>query len=83
MLLNIKSQISVLWSTGIPELAKKGTIVHIYDFSKEDEIPKKTLEKINEVFKKFNKKYELLSWHKCGQNKPREYRICLDIKLKN
>ena len=65
------------------EVAKKGTIVHIYDFSKEDEIPKKTLEKINEVFKKFNKKYELLSWHKCGQNKPREYRICLDIKLKN
>ena len=61
--------------------AKKGTIIHFYDFLEDKDIPKKTIEKIKNACKKANLKLKVLSWVKCGQSAPRTHRICVDFEI--
>ncbi|MEA3378301.1 MAG: class I SAM-dependent methyltransferase family protein [Nanoarchaeota archaeon] len=58
-------------------VAKKGTIIHLYDFLHETEIPDKAIKKI----KRYVKKFKILEVVKCGQYSPGKYRICIDFKL--
>jgi len=63
------------------EVSKKGTIIHLYDFLNEDEIPSVAFEKIERNCKKYNKKYKILNVVKCGQFSPKKFRVCTDFKL--
>jgi len=61
--------------------AKKGTIIHFYDFLHEKDIPKKAVEKIDKACKKRKIEYKVLQTVKCGQHAPRIYRICVDFQI--
>jgi tRNA (guanine37-N1)-methyltransferase len=54
----------------------KGTILHFYAFEEESTMPEKTVETVNEVIDG-----KLISWAKCGPNKPGWFRICVDIEV--
>jgi len=60
--------------------SRKGTIIHFYDFQKEDEFDK-SVEKIKKACESAGKKFKVLNIVKCGQNAPREYRICVDFEI--
>ena len=57
-------------------VAKKGSIIHFYDFEFETKIDK-SLEKV----KKHCKKCKILKVLKCGEYSPRKYRVCVDFKI--
>lgn len=59
---------------------KKGTIIHFYDFLKENEFDK-AKEKVAKACKKAKLKFKTLDLVKCGQFGPRIYRICLDFQI--
>lgn len=56
--------------------AKKGAVIHFYDFLFEQDFDK-AVEKV----KKHCKKCKILNVVKCGQYSPRKYRICVDFKV--
>lgn len=60
--------------------AKKGAIIHFYDFLHEDEF-KKAEEKILKVCKKAKRKYEIVDFVKCGQFGPGIFRVCMDFRV--
>jgi tRNA (guanine37-N1)-methyltransferase len=60
--------------------AKKGSVIHFYDFLNEKDIPKAAIEKIENACKKAGYKHKVLDWVKCGQHSPRTFRICVDFK---
>ncbi|MFC1690940.1 TIM barrel protein [Nanoarchaeota archaeon] len=60
--------------------AKKGTIIHFYDFLAEDEF-NLAKEKVKKACKRNNVKYKILDLVKCGQFSPRVFRICVDFKI--
>ncbi len=62
------------------KVSKKGTLIHFYTFSKEDEFDN-VKELIINKCKRYKKKCKILNIIKCGQNAPREYRICVDFKV--
>lgn len=62
-------------------VSKKGTIIHFYDFSKQEVFPQHSINKIKKICKKLNKKFEVLKSVKCGQYAPREFRVCIDFKV--
>lgn len=64
------------------KVAKKGTIIHLYQFLEETEF-EKAKQNIEQACKKAKKKYEIIRIVKCGQQSPRTYRICIDFKLLN
>jgi len=57
--------------------AKKGTIIHFYDFVNEKDFPSKSIEKIKKKVENFN----VLGSVKCGQYSPGKYRVCTDFVL--
>lgn len=57
--------------------AKKGTIIHFYDFLEEKDIPDAAIRKI----KRRRKKSRILRTVKCGQFSPSVYRICVDFRI--
>ena len=59
---------------------KKGSIIHYYNFLKEDEF-KEEKNKIKEICKNNKKKCKILRIVKCGHYKPYVYRTCSDIKI--
>lgn len=59
------------------EAAKEGTMIHFYDFLHEDDIPEKTIDKIDKACKK----HEIIGFVKCGQYAPRTFRICVDFQV--
>lgn len=61
--------------------SKKGTIIHFYDFLREDKIPDLAFNKIKKICGKMRKKFRILNFTKCGQVSPREYRVCVDFKV--
>ncbi len=61
--------------------AKKGAIIHFYDFEKEDDITEKSVAKVAAASVGVNKKIRILSVVKCGQLAPRAYRVCVDFKI--
>ncbi len=60
--------------------AKKGTIIHFYDFEKEENISN-AAEKVATAAAKTKKKIKILNIVKCGQLAPRAYRVCVDFKV--
>lgn len=61
--------------------AKKGAIIHFYDFEKEEDIPSRAIEKVATAAAKVKKKIKILNVLKCGQLAPRAYRVCVDFKV--
>ncbi|MCK5630471.1 MAG: hypothetical protein KAI26_07670 [Nanoarchaeota archaeon] len=61
-------------------VAKKGTIIHFYDFLNESEFDIAKV-KIFKACKKAGMKYRILDIVKCGQHSPKVYRICVDFKI--
>ncbi len=60
--------------------AHKGTIIHLYAFLKVGEF-NKAKEIIKKECKKAKLKHKFLKLTKCGQIKPKEYRICADFQI--
>ena len=60
--------------------AKRGAIIHYYEFQKESETDK-SVEKIKRACKKAKKKCRILKIVKCGQHAPREFRMCVEFKI--
>lgn len=52
---------------------EKNGIIHLYFFSKEDEL--------ENVLTELKKEYKILNVVKCGQSSPREFRYCTDMLL--
>lgn len=59
---------------------KKGGIIHFYAFAREEEFIN-IKEKIKKVCKESKKKCKIQRIVKVGQQSPRVYRICIDIKI--
>ena len=62
------------------KLAKKGTVIHFYDFLHESEF-NNAKEKVLSAADKHNKKVKILNFTKCGQYSPRKYRVCVDFEV--
>lgn len=60
--------------------SKKGTIVHYYDFGREEEFPA-IKKKIVSACKKARKKCKILRAVKAGNYSPGVYRICVDFRM--
>ncbi|MFA5796665.1 MAG: class I SAM-dependent methyltransferase family protein [Candidatus Woesearchaeota archaeon] len=60
-------------------VAKKGTIIHFYDFL-DEKIFDEAKEKINIACTKANVSYRILRLVKCGQHAPHVFRICVDFE---
>lgn len=61
-------------------VARKGTIIHFYDFLPESQFDE-ALKKIDEECKKKGLKHKVLGVFKCGQHAPYIYRICVDFEI--
>lgn len=61
--------------------AKKGTVVHFYDFEKEEDIPAKATAKVVAAAAEAKRKTKILNVVKCGQLAPRAYRVCVDFTV--
>ena len=59
---------------------KKRGIIHFYDFLSEDQF-KLGKAKVKKACKLLKKKCRILKLVKCGQQSPRIYRICVDVKI--
>ena len=62
-------------------VAKKGTIIHFYDFLHKDKF-KEADEKIKRACERNNLNFGILNTTKCGQHAPYTFRICVDFKIK-
>jgi len=62
--------------------AKSGTIIHFYDFLKDEEFPKKAVEKINEAAKKSGRKIKIIGWKKVREIAPYKYHVRIDFRIK-
>ncbi len=60
--------------------AKKTTIIHFYDFGRENEF-KLIRNKVKLACKKAKKKCRILRTVKCGNYSPGVYRVCVDFKI--
>jgi len=63
-------------------LAKKGTVIHFYDFLHQNDFGDSE-KKILNCAKNLNKKVKILSFTKCGQYSPGKYRVCVDFEVLN
>jgi len=61
--------------------AKKGCIIHFYDFLRKHEIPHIAVERIHEAAKKAKRKVKILGWKKVGEIAPYKYRVRIDFKV--
>ena len=61
--------------------AKKGTVIHFYDFLSNNEFNSAD-QKINKACKKKKLKYKLFDLVKCGQFSPHVFRICADFTIR-
>ena len=61
-------------------VAKKGTIVHCYDFVHEDHFPD-AVKKVEDACIVTGKKCKIIAVVKCGQQSPHVYRICVDFEV--
>jgi tRNA (guanine37-N1)-methyltransferase len=60
--------------------SKKGSVIHYYDFLKEDEF-EDAKDIIQEICKANKKRCKILGIVKCGQYKPYVFRTCADIQI--
>lgn len=63
------------------QVAKKGTIIHFYDFFQEKDIPHEPRKKIITLCKKLKTQYRILNIGKCGQYAPYVSRVCVDFEV--
>jgi len=61
-------------------VAKKGSVIHFYDFLHEDDFPMAE-EKVAKACKAMGLNYKIIGLFKCGQYSPRTFRICLDFQV--
>ncbi|MBR9692892.1 class I SAM-dependent methyltransferase family protein [Candidatus Woesearchaeota archaeon] len=61
-------------------VAKKGTVIHLYDFEKEGEF-EKAAEKVQEGAKRNKKPIKVLDVVASGQHSPRTFRVCVDFAI--
>jgi tRNA (guanine37-N1)-methyltransferase len=61
-------------------VAKTNCIIHLYGFYHEEEFDKAYAE-IKKYCEKYERKYNILSTTKVGQQSPRTYRICVDFQV--
>ena len=61
-------------------VSHKGTVIHCYDFLHEDHFQDAVV-KIEKACAAAGKKCKILGLFKCGQHKPRAFRICLDFEI--
>ncbi len=61
---------------------KKNGIIHLYIFSKEDNIPK-IPDIVAGICKKGKRQCKTIHLARCGQYAPKKYRMCADIQLLN
>jgi len=61
-------------------VARKGTIIHFYDFLHVDNLYLAE-EKVKKACSKAKIKYKVIELVKCGQYSPRTYRVCLDFTV--
>jgi len=61
--------------------AKKGTIIHLHDYSDEDELPDLSFSRIFEAAAKDKIKYNILRWKKIGEIAPYKYRLRIDFRI--
>jgi len=59
--------------------SKKKTIIHFYDFLKEDEMPEGAFRKIKGACKKSKKRFKIIRWKKALEIGPRKWRIRVDF----
>lgn len=62
------------------EVARKGTIIHFYDFLHLDKFDE-AIKKIDAACKKRKMDYKVHDIFKCGQHAPHIYRICVDFEI--
>jgi tRNA (guanine37-N1)-methyltransferase len=60
--------------------AKRGAIIHLYQFLNEDEFDDFSI-RLEKICKEHKKKCKIIRFVKCGQFSPRVYRVCVDIKI--
>jgi tRNA (guanine37-N1)-methyltransferase len=58
-------------------VSKKGTIIHMYDFLHEKDIPNLVIKKIKEKIPKA----KIINVVKCGQYSPGKFRVCADFEI--
>jgi tRNA G37 N-methylase Trm5 len=61
-------------------VAKKGTVVHLYDFEKEGEF-EKGADKAQDAAKRNKKKITILDIVPSGQHSPHTFRVCVDFVI--
>lgn len=59
---------------------KKKGFIHFYDFLHEDEFDKGKA-KVKKACKLAKRKFRMIGVNKCGQQSPRVYRVCFDVKI--
>jgi tRNA (guanine37-N1)-methyltransferase len=62
------------------KVAKKGTIIHLYQFINEEEF-EATKQKLKNICNKNKINCKILGLVRCGQFSPRVYRVCIDFKV--
>jgi tRNA (guanine37-N1)-methyltransferase len=60
--------------------AKKGAVIHLYDFKKEEELSE-TKASIREACRKAGRKCKILQTVRCGQQAPRTFRYCVEFEV--
>ncbi len=61
--------------------AKKGTVIHFYDFLREENIPDEAVGKIDSACKRNGRKYRIIETVRCGAHAPRTFRVCVDFEI--
>jgi len=59
--------------------AKKGTVIHFYDFLFEEDMPNNAIKKIENAIKKAKKKFKIIKWKKALEIGPRKWRVRVDF----
>ncbi|MBI2130843.1 class I SAM-dependent methyltransferase family protein [Candidatus Woesearchaeota archaeon] len=60
--------------------AKKKSVVHFYDFLKEEDFDV-AVAKIEKACSQMKRKHEILGMHKCGEFGPGIFRVCVDFRV--
>lgn len=63
------------------KIAKKGAIIHFYDFLQEENMPDEAVQKIASACRKARKKFKILIWKKALEIGPRKWRVRVDFKV--
>jgi tRNA (guanine37-N1)-methyltransferase len=63
------------------KVSGKGTIIHFYDFLKEEEMPEAALEKIKNACKKSGRKFKIIRWKRALEIGPRKWRVRVDFRV--